>query len=416
MRKAYWRILPLICLAYLLAWVDRVNVSFASIQMNGDLRFSATIYGLGGGLFFLSYALIAVPSNLFLVRFGARSWLGRIMIAWGLLAAGMMFVRTPMQFYALRFLLGVAEGGFFPGVIYYFSDWFPTAFRGRAISRFFVAGSLASVVMGGVSGWLLGLDGLANLRGWQWLFLVQGLPSVVAGLLVLRYLPNSPGTVTWLSPPEKTWIQQRLSAEAARIRAPTNDQVFSAFCHPRTLQLGVISFLMLGSTVTLILSAPAVLRTGTGLDTRHIGHLVTAGGIVGALSMLLAGWYSDHKGDRLLMACRCMAAVSLSLVVLAVSSSLTIVAAAYLAFSAVCFTVVMLTASSWADVLHVRQLAIGAAVINTLGNLGAFLMPYCWGVIKDETGDFQAGLMGLSVMALLCAALILKLRRGIRRA
>lgn len=416
MRKAYWRILPLICLAYLLAWVDRVNVSFASIQMNGDLRFSATIYGLGGGLFFLSYALIAVPSNLFLVRFGARSWLGRIMIAWGFLAAGMMFVRTPMQFYALRFLLGVAEGGFFPGVIYYFSDWFPTAFRGRAISRFFVAGPLASVVMGGVSGWLLGLDGLANLRGWQWLFLVQGLPSVVAGLLVLRYLPNSPGTVTWLSPPEKTWIQQSLSAEAARIRAPTNDQVFSAFCHPRTLQLGVISFLMLGSTVTLILSAPAVLRTGTGLDTRHIGHLVTAGGIVGALSMLLAGWYSDRKGDRLPLACRCMAVVSLSLVVLAVSSSLTIVAAAYLAFSAVCFTVVMLTASSWADVLHVRQLAIGAAVINTLGNLGAFLMPYCWGVIKDETGDFQAGLMGLSVMALLCAALILKLRRGIRRA
>jgi MFS transporter, ACS family, tartrate transporter len=416
MRKAYWRILPLICLAYLLAWVDRVNVSFASIQMNGDLRFSATIYGLGGGLFFLSYALIAVPSNLFLVRFGARSWLGRIMIAWGLLAAGMMFVRTPMQFYALRFLLGVAEGGFFPGVIYYFSDWFPTAFRGRAISRFFVAGPLASVVMGGVSGWLLGLDGLAHLRGWQWLFLVQGLPSVVAGLLVLRYLPNSPGTVAWLSPLEKAWIQQRLSAEAARIRAPTNDQVFSAFCHPRTLQLGVISFLMLGSTVTLILSAPAVLRTSTGLDTQHIGHLVTAGGIVGALSMLLAGWYSDHKGDRLPMACTCMAVVSLSLVVLAVSSSLTIVAAAYLAFSAVCFTVVMLTASSWADVLHVRQLAIGAAVINTLGNLGAFLLPYCWGVIKDETGDFQAGLMGLSVMALLCAALILKLRRGIHRA
>jgi MFS transporter, ACS family, tartrate transporter len=416
MRKAYWHILPLMCLAYLLAWVDRVNVSFASIQMNLDLRFSATIYGLGGGLFFLSYALIAVPSNLFLVRFGARSWLGRIMIAWGLLAAGMMFVRTPMQFYAMRFLLGVAEGGFFPGVIYYFSDWFPTAFRGRAVSRFFVAGPLASVVMGGVSGWLLGLDGLANLRGWQWLFLVQGLPSVVAGLLVLRYLPNAPGTVTWLSPPEKAWIQQRLTAEAARIGAPINDHLFSAFCDPKTLQLGVISFLMLGSTVTLILSAPAVLKIGTGLDTQHIGHLVTAGGIVGALSMLLAGWYSDHKGNRLLMATTCMAVVSLSLVVLAVSSSHTIVSAAYLAFSAVCFTVVMLTASSWADVLHVRQLAIGAAVINTLGNLGAFFMPYCWGVIKDETGNFQTGLMGLSVLALAAAAMILKLRSGVRRA
>jgi ACS family tartrate transporter-like MFS transporter len=416
MRKAYWRILPLICVAYLLAWVDRVNVSFASIQMNVDLKFSATIYGLGGGLFFFSYALIAVPSNLFLVRFGARSWLGRIMIAWGLLAAGMMCVRTPTQFYAMRFLLGAAEGGFFPGVIYYFADWFPTAFRGRAVSRFFVAGPLASVVMGGVSGWLLGLDGLANLRGWQWLFLVEGLPSVVAGLLVLRYLPNAPGTAAWLSAPEKAWIKQNLTTEAARIGAPIDNQPFSAFFQPRTLQLGVISFLMLGSTVTLILSAPAVLKTGTGLDTQHIGYLVSAGGIVGALCMLLAGWYSDHKGDRLLMACACMAVVSLSLVVLASSSSFIIVQAAYLAFGAVCFTVVMLTASSWADVLHVRHLAMGAAAINTLGNIGAFFMPYWWGVIKDETGNYQAGLMGLSVVALATAALILKLRRGLHRA
>ena len=179
MPKVYWRILPLICLAYLCAYMDRVNVSFASVQMNVDLQFSATIYGLGGGLFFLGYALFEVPSNLLLVRFGARQWLARIMVTWGLLAAGMMFVETPMQFYVMRFLLGVAEAGFFPGVIYYFAVWFPTAFRGRAVSRFYVASPLASIVMGGISGWLLDLNGVGGLRGWQWLFLVQGLPSVV---------------------------------------------------------------------------------------------------------------------------------------------------------------------------------------------------------------------------------------------
>ena len=177
MAKAMWRILPLILLAYMVAYIDRVNVSFASLQMNDDLKFSATIYGLGGGLFFLGYALFEVPSSLMLARFSAPQWIARIMITWGLLAAGMMFVRTPLHFYVMRFLLGVAEAGFFPSVIYYFAGWFPMACRGRAVSRIYVASSLASVVMGAISGGLLGLDGMAGLRGWQWLFLVQGLPA-----------------------------------------------------------------------------------------------------------------------------------------------------------------------------------------------------------------------------------------------
>src|SRR3954462_12417388 len=197
MRKALGHILPLIALAYVFAYMDRVNISFAATQMNDDLKFSATIYGLGGGLFFLGYALFEVPSSLMLARFRAPQWIARIMITWGLLAAGMMFVHRPLHFYVMRFLLGVAEAGFFPSVIYYFAGWFPMACRGRAVSRIYVASSLASVVMGAVSGRLLGLDGLAGLRGWQWLFLVQGLPGVSLGLILLRFLPDAPATAPW---------------------------------------------------------------------------------------------------------------------------------------------------------------------------------------------------------------------------
>jgi ACS family tartrate transporter-like MFS transporter len=197
--KASWRLLPLMALGYGIAYMDRVNISFASLQMNQDLHFSATVYGLGGGLFFLSYAILEVPSNLLLVRFGARRWLARIMLTWGLLAAGMMFVRTPMQFYVMRFLLGAAEAGFFPGVVFYLMQWFPAAHRGRAISRFYVAFPISSAVMGAIAGSLLKFDGQFGLAGWQWLFLVEGIPAVVLSAVFLALLPNGPTEASWLS-------------------------------------------------------------------------------------------------------------------------------------------------------------------------------------------------------------------------
>jgi ACS family tartrate transporter-like MFS transporter len=410
MSKAYWRILPLICMAYLAAYMDRVNVSFASIQMNVDLGFSATVYGLGGGLFFLGYALFEVPANVFLVRFGARRWLARIMVTWGLLAVGMMLVRTPMHFYVMRFLLGAAEAGFFPGVIYYFSGWFPKAFRGRAVSRFYVASPLASIVMGAISGPLLELNGFASLRGWQWLFLVQGLPSVLAGLLILRLLPDSPDTAKWLSESERAWIHATLLGEAAAIGEPTDHNMFAAFRNPRALLLAAIAFMLLGATTTFILSAPTVLMVATGFDAMHVGYLVSVGGIVGALAMLVAGWYSDESGDRLMMAFVCTIILASAFLMLRSSLTPFIVAASYMVFASTCFTTAMLMASSWADVLPVRQLAVGAAAINTLGSIGSFLMPYSWGVAKDATGNYQAGLLALTVTTLLVAALILLLR------
>lgn len=414
MKKALWRILPLIALAYLFAYMDRVNVAFAATQMNADLKFSATIYGLGGGLFFLGYALFEIPSNLMLVRFGARQWIARIMITWGLLSAGMMFVQSPMQFYVLRFLLGVAEAGFYPGVIYYFSGWFPACHRGRAVSRFYVASPLASVVMGGISGWLLALDGHGGLQGWQWLFLVQGLPTVLVGLIVLRFLPDAPATVPWLTQPEKDWIHGERAREQARIGEPPGHNVLAAFRNPRVLLFGAIGFLLIGAITTFILSAPMVLAGATGLDTKHVGYLVSAGGLIGAACMLIAGNYADRRGDRFLNAFWCAVVMACAFLVLIVSPAPTIVMIAYLAFAASCFTIPMLTSSGWSEVLHVRELAVGAAAINTMSQIGAFVTPYAWGASKDATGSFQAGLIGLLAMTLAMAALILLLRAQVR--
>ena len=415
MTKALWRILPLIALAYLFAYMDRVNISFAAAQMNADLKFSATIYGLGGGLFFLGYALFEIPSNLMLVRFGARQWIARIMITWGLLAAGMMFIQTPLQFYVVRFLLGVAEAGFYPGVIYYFSGWFPRTYRGRAVSRFYVASPLASIVMGGISGWLLGLDGLGNLQGWQWLFLVQGLPAILVGLLVLRFLPEAPATAAWLTEPEKKWIQDALAQEQALLRQPAGHNVLAAFRNPRVLLLGIIGFLLIGAITTFILSAPLLLAGATGLDATRVGYLVSLGGISGAVAMLIAGGYADRRGHRFRTAFWWTLVMAGAFLVLSLSTVPALFVAAYLVFATACFTVPMLTSSGWADVIHVRELAVGAAAINTLSQIGAFVTPFAWGAARDATGSFQAGLIALLIMTLLLAVLLRTLHLQVRR-
>jgi MFS transporter, ACS family, tartrate transporter len=415
MRKALWRILPLILLAYLCAFIDRVNVSFAAVQMNVDLQFSATIYGLGGGLFFLGYAVFEIPSNIMAVRFGPRWWLARIMVTWGLLSAAMMFIQTPMQFYIMRFLLGAAEAGFFPGVIYYFASWFPSCHRGRAVSRFYVASPLASVVMGSISGALLGLDGLAGLRGWQWLFLVQGLPSVLVGLILLRFLPDRPASVAWLTDAEKAWISGKLAREAALIGEPSSHNPLASLANPKVLLLSLLGFFYIGVTSTVALSAPLLLLATTGLDTPHVGYLVTLGGLIGAVVMLLAGDLADRHGERFLGAFWLLLAMSASLMTMALAPSPASVMAAYIVFAASCFACAMLVSSGWADVLHVRDLAVGAAAINSVCQLGSFVMPFAWGAARDATGGFATGLVGLAFMALAGAPLALLIRKAALR-
>ena len=415
MNKALWRIVPLIALAYLCAYTDRVNVGFAAAQMNADLGFSATVYGLGGGLFFLGYALFEVPSNLMAVRFGSRVWLARIMITWGLLSAATMFVTVPWQFYTVRFLLGMAEAGFYPGVIWYFSHWFPPCHRGRAVSRFFIASPLSSVLLGAVSGWLLALDGKAGMQGWQWLFLVQGLPTVLVGLAVWRWLPERPADVAWLSEAEKTWIADELAREQARLGPPHHDGIFAALHNPQVLQLGILGFLLIGAITTLVLNTPLVLTAATGWATGEVGWIVSAGGLLGAVMILWAGNFADRRNSRFPDALVHCVALALALLAMALSNAAWVTVLAYLVFATACFTIPMLTSSGWADLLSARELAVGAAAINTVSQIGAFVTPFAWGALKDATGDFRAGLFLLFALALGLCAMVWRLCRQLRQ-
>ncbi|WP_310476512.1 MFS transporter, partial [Sandarakinorhabdus sp.] len=212
MKKAQLRLLPFLFFAYMIAIIDRANISFAAKTMNADLGFSASVFGFAGGIFFVSYALLEAPSNMLMMRFGTRLWVTRIMISWGVISAAQMFVTTPMQFYALRFLLGAAEAGFFPAILYYASLWFPAQWRGRVISRFYVAQPVTQIVMGLISGPILGLEGAMGLHGWQWLFLLEACPALMMGFIIWRHLPDAPGKVGWLAPDERRWLTGALAA------------------------------------------------------------------------------------------------------------------------------------------------------------------------------------------------------------
>lgn len=409
--KASRHILPLIVPAYVCALMDRVNIGFAAIQMNVDLGFSATVYGLGGGLFFLSYAVFEVPSNVLLARFGARRWIARIMITWGLLGTGMMFVRTPTQFYLMRFLLGAAEAGFFPGVIYYLSQWYPRSHRGRAFSIFYAAVPLSSVVMGSLAGVLLDLNGRAHLKGWQWLFLIEGLPAVLMGIMTLVWLPDTPGTVGWLSKKEGEWIERQLALEAAAIGEPVDHDILSALRHPLVLQFSIVGFLVLFCSITFTLSAPLVLKELTGLDAGAVGYLVGFGGILAALGTLLSGRISDRRGDRfgpILAGTMLMGGAFLAL---ALASSAATVTLAYFVFAAAWPAVASSLTMLWPEVIHVRLLAVGAAAINSVANLGSFVGPYLWGVSRDASGSFHPGLLALAATAFMALLPMLILRR-----
>ncbi|MDC8755878.1 MFS transporter [Erythrobacter sp. sf7] len=414
MRKMMLRILPFIMLGYVIAYVDRVNISFAAIQMNVDLGFSATVYGLGAGLFFLSYGLFEVPSSMLMERVGPKRWLVRIMLTWGAIATAMMFVETPIQFYVMRFLLGVAEAGFFPTIMFYLSGWFPAAYRGRAISWIYIAPPVASIVMGAISGWLLELDGLGNLHGWQWLFLVQGMPGVILALVIWRFLPETPTEVDWLSATEKEQLGVALSRDAALVVEHARHDLLGALTNPVVLLLGFIGLFGNLSVVGLILSAPAILTDAAAMDTISIGYLVSGSGILGTVLILAAGWNSDRHGDRLrdaiILALACIA----GLLALAWAPSPWLAIGGYLLLAVCTFPVGLLCVSSAPDLLSVRQLAVGIAAINTFWQLGSFASPYLTGIARDATGGYSAGLYAAALAASCQVALMVYLRHRVR--
>jgi ACS family tartrate transporter-like MFS transporter len=412
--KASWRIVPWLGLGYLMSYLDRVNVSFAATQMNADLGFSATVYGLGSGLFFLSYALFEVPSGMAVTRVGARRWIARIMITWGLLAAGMMFVKTPMQFYVMRFLLGAAEAGYFPCALYCVSQWFPPAHRGRATSRFYCFGGVSSVVMGTLSGWLLTLDGTIGLRGWQWLFLVEGLPAFLLGLLILRYLPDNPARAGWLTPAERDWLAVENARELERLGVPHDHNILAALRDWRVLQLAVVGLLTVGVYNTFKLFEPQLLAAGTGLDTLRIGYLVSVAGLVQVVGMIASGWHSDRQGHRFAhLLGGCLGAGSAFLVMAYAPTSAVLLVAYYgmmLFFPAVTLSTLVLTS----EIVPRRAVGVSVAAVNTLSQLGAFVGPWLVGISKDATGGYHLAQTLLPVGFFLSVAIVLNVRRELR--
>ncbi len=298
LRKVTLRLIPFLFILYIVAWLDRVNVGFAGLQMNADLGFSSAAFGFGSGVFFLGYCLFEVPSNLVLHRVGARRWISRIMISWGVISAAMMFVRTAPTFYALRFLLGAAEAGFFPGVVYYLSHWYPEGQRARAIAAFMTAVPVSGVIGGPLSGALLTLNGLFGLAGWQWLFLVEGVPAILLGVIVLIYLTDRPEVAHWLSPAEKDWLVSRLAAERSSRDGKLPVGIFAALTNPTIWHLGIIFFFAAIGFYGYSFWAPLVIKSLTATSDLNVGIILGAISAVTILVMVLNSVHSDRTDER----------------------------------------------------------------------------------------------------------------------
>jgi ACS family tartrate transporter-like MFS transporter len=408
-RKASLRILPLIALGYGAAYIDRVNISFAALQMNRDLSFSATVYGFGAGLFFLSYAACEVPSNLLLYRFGARRWLARIMVSWGLVAMAMVFVRTPTEFYIGRFALGVAEAGFFPGVIFYVSQWFPIELRARSISRFYVAWPLSVVVMGVLAGALMGLDGRLGLTGWQWLFAIEGLPAVLLGVVFFFVLPDGPATARWLTDLERNAVLVRQQNRTSQHSPKQHDTIGPALRDPRVWLLGIFNFCMLGSSYAYSFSAPTIVQTLSGFSITGTGFVIAAMYLVAA-AMFGNGILSDRTRDTFRYVIPGCLMMSAGFLAVALSSNPGIALTGLLVLIVGHMSMQGPFWSIATRFLKGRAAAAGIAVMNMIGILGGFVGPYWMGVAKDLTGNYRRGLLTMVVPMLVGAAIMFYLR------
>ena len=402
--KAARRLIPFLCLCYAVNFLDRVNVGYAALAMNADLGFTPSIYGAGAGIFFVGYILFEIPSNLALQRFGARIWIARIMISWGLIAIAMALVSGETSFYVMRFLLGVAEAGFFPGIILYLTYWFPARERARIVALFMAAVPLATLVGGPVSGALLAFNGLFGLKGWQWLFIVEGLPAVVLGVIALRVLDDRPEEANWLSKKERQALSQVLAAEAEAARTTGYAELGQALTRPRVLALGLLYFCIVIGFYGISFWMPQVIQT-YGLNPLEIGFLTAIPYFFAAIAMVLWGAHSDRTGERIWHV-----ALPLFLAGAAFAWS-----AATLPLALILVALTLATVGTYAaigtfwslptSILTGTGAAAGLALINSMGNAGGLVGPPIIGAIKQETGSFTAALLFLAG-ALVLGALI----------
>ena len=420
-----WHLVPYIFLLYILAYLDRVNVGFAALQMQHDLHLSNTVYGTGAGIFFLGSILFDLPSNLMLNKVGPRKWIARIMISWGLIATAMLFVRGPLSFYLLRFLLGVAEAGFFPGMILYLTYWFPSRERARAIAKFMTATSLAGVVGAPISGTLLKLEGTLHLHGWQWLFLVEGIPTFVIGFSVLFILKDKPADANWLSTPEKQWLTTELDLDRQANGADRNHSLADAFRNRMVWLLGIICLLDQIGVYTVNLWMPLILSSflhhATALhaastaissaDTTLITRVCTIPYLAAAICTVLIGYSSDRTGERRFHIIGCLL---LSVIGFAWAGATHSFAAALIAFTLGAIGYWSIMGPFWTvatRTLSGQAAAGGIAIIQIIAGVGGFLGPDLTGRLRDLTHGFSAGLYTVAALTLLAAVLCLAISK-----
>ena len=412
MRKVSLRLIPFLFVLYVVAYLDRINVGFAQLQMKGALGFSDSVYGLGAGIFFVGYFLFEVPSNLILVRTGARVWIARIMITWGLIASAMAIVETPAAFYALRFLLGVAEAGFFPGVIYYLSQWFPAAERASAISRFMTAAAVSGIIGGTLSGALLMLDGAAGLAGWQWIFVAEGIPSVVLGVAVLFFLTDRPEQATWLSPAEQAFLGAKMQAEADHIARVGHVSLRQALLHPTVWRLSLLSFTLLVGLYSISFWLPQIVKSFSSLDNVEVAFISAIPYVAATVAMVMVGAHSDRSRERCL---HVAGAALLGAVGLAMSAFVHSPVPGLIALSVAAMGIFSAIPVFWSlptAFLSGTAAAGAIALINSLGNLGGFVGPYLIGRVRDVTGSFTGSLLIIAGLLVGSSALALSLRRS----
>ena len=409
--KVTWRLIPFLFLCYILAYLDRVNVGFAKLQMGSDLNFSDVIYGTGAGIFFIGYFFFEVPSNIILSKVGAKIWIARIMILWGLISAAMMFTNSEMTFYVLRFLLGVAEAGFFPGIILYLTYWYTRTHRAKMVAAFMTAIALAGVIGGPVSGWILGsMAGVAGLKGWQWLYLIEGLPSVLVGIWVLFYLDDGPAKSKWLTQQEKDLLLQRLEQEESvkKSQGESSHSFADAFTNPKVWLLCAVYFGIVMGTYGISFWLPQIIKDTITKDPWEIGLISAIPWAVAAIAMVWNGHHSDLTGERRWHVAGACVIGSIAFAVSAMPgvggwggiAALTVATAGVM--SAVsCFWSVP------TGILSGTAAAAGIAWINSVGNLAGFVSPKVVGWIRDNTHNMPLALSVLSVSVMIAALLTL---------
>jgi D-galactonate transporter len=412
--KVTWRLVPFLFACYILAYVDRVNVGFAKLQMQADLGMSETVYGFGAGLFFIGYFLLEVPANLMLRRLGARRWLGPIMIAWGLISSAMVFVNGTTSFYVLRFLLGVVECGFFPGVMLYFTFWFPAHRRARIVAMLISANPLSGLFAGPISGLILKAHGFQGLRGWQWLFLVEGLPSVLAGIATLVYLTDSPATAEWLNDDERAVIAEDLEKEEKlkHRQGASAHRIGDAFRSPKVWLLCLTFFGIQMGNYGLAFWLPQILKDTFSNDPLTIGLISMIPWGTAAVAMISWAYHSDRTGER---RWHVALGVLVAGVTLMLGGAPGVTGWIALALVTVTTISLMCTQSTfWAlptAVLSGAASAAGIAWINSVGNLAGYLSPFLVGKIRDTTGSMTLAYFLLGGACLITAVLVVAVTR-----